>query len=110
MQAAVTTNTAKYHYEPIIVEMGDQPCIEADRIETLADLPPSAKLVFKSLEYAGELTQKELAAESRLSKRTVRSAINTLEENDIVTSRINFEDTRQDVYSIHPRLQNDDHE
>ena len=66
------------------------------------DLPPSAKLVYKVLEYEGELTQAEIASESRLCPRTVRYALGKLEARDVVDSRIHLEDARQSVYRIVP--------
>jgi DNA-binding MarR family transcriptional regulator len=66
----------------------------------LCDLPPSAKLVAKTLEYEGELTQSGLAAETLLPPRTVRHALKRLEEHEIVESRISFVDARQRVYSL----------
>jgi DNA-binding MarR family transcriptional regulator len=66
----------------------------------LRDLPPSAKLVAKTLEYEGELTQSGLATETLLPARTVRHALKRLEEHDIVESRISFVDARQRVYSL----------
>lgn len=66
----------------------------------LHDLPPSAKLVAKTLEYEGDLTQSELAAETLLPARTVRHAVKRLEEHGIVESRISFVDARQRVYSL----------
>jgi len=48
--------------------------------EDITDLPPSAKLVFKVLEYKGPLTQKGIVEESMLSARTVRYALERLEE------------------------------
>lgn len=66
----------------------------------LRDLPPSAKLVAKTLEYEGELTQSGLATETLLPPRTVRHALKRLEEHDIVESRISFVDARQRVYSL----------
>ena len=66
----------------------------------LMDLPPSAKLVYKVLEYEGPLTQEEIVAESRLCPRTVRYAIGKLETNHFVNSRIHLEDARQSVYRL----------
>lgn len=68
--------------------------------DVLYDLPPSAKLVAKTLEYEGELTQSELATETLLSPRTVRHALSRLEEHGIVESRVSFVDARQRVYSL----------
>lgn len=64
------------------------------------DLPPSAKLVYKVLEYEGSMTQDEIATESRLCSRTVRYALGKLESQGMVTSRVNLKDARQSVYRI----------
>lgn len=64
------------------------------------DLPPSAKLVVKTLEYEGESTQSELVESTLLPPRTVRYALTQLEESGLVTSRISFMDARQHIYSL----------
>ncbi|ELY95266.1 hypothetical protein C482_16513 [Natrialba chahannaoensis JCM 10990] len=66
----------------------------------LTGLPPSAKLVYKVLEYEGSLTQEELAAESRLCSRTVRYALGKLEKAEQVDSRVCLQDARQSKYQI----------
>ena len=66
----------------------------------LGDLPPSAKLVFKVLEYNGGQTQKEIVQESMLSARTVRYALERLEEIDAITEDVYFADARQSIYEI----------
>lgn len=68
--------------------------------EELEDLPPSAKLVFKVLEYDGPLTQKQIVQESMLSARTVRYALERLENIGIVSEDIYFADARQNLYRI----------
>lgn len=68
--------------------------------ETLDDLPPSAKLVFKMLEYNGTLTQKGIVEESMLSARTVRYALERLEGIDLVTEDVYFADARQNIYEL----------
>ncbi|KYH27577.1 hypothetical protein HAPAU_02450 [Halalkalicoccus paucihalophilus] len=68
--------------------------------ETVEDLPPSAKLVFKVLEYNGSLTQKQIVNESMLSARTVRYALERLENIDIVDEDIYFADARQNLYTL----------
>ncbi|WP_207591850.1 winged helix-turn-helix transcriptional regulator [Halomontanus rarus] len=68
--------------------------------EQMADLPPSAKLVFKVLEYDGPLTQKQIVEESMLSARTVRYALERLEDIGIVDEDIYFADARQSLYEI----------
>jgi len=66
----------------------------------LDDLPPSAKLVYKVLEYDGPMTQKELVEESMLSARTVRYALDRLAERDVVDEEIYFADARQSLYEL----------
>ena len=68
--------------------------------ERLRELPPSAKLVAKILETDAPLSQGELAEESLLPDRTVRYALNRLEETDIVESRYSVQDARKQVYSL----------
>ena len=68
--------------------------------EGIGDLPPSAKLVFKVLQYDGPLTQKQIVQESMLSARTVRYALERLEDIDIVTEDVYFADARQNLYEI----------
>jgi DNA-binding MarR family transcriptional regulator len=73
---------------------------EAVDWEAVADLPPSAKLVAKVLEYNERLTQSQLAEETMLPPRTVRYALTRLEEVDAVDSRFSFTDARKRVYSL----------
>ncbi len=68
--------------------------------ETLTDLPPSAKLVYKVLEYDGAMTQKRIVEESMLSARTVRYALERLEEIDLVSEDVYFADARQNLYQL----------
>ncbi|MFC4544217.1 winged helix-turn-helix transcriptional regulator [Halosolutus amylolyticus] len=68
--------------------------------DRLRDLPPSAKLVAKVLESDSPLSQGQLAEESLLPDRTVRYALNRLEDVDIVGSRYSFRDARKQVYYL----------
>ncbi|PSQ53348.1 ArsR family transcriptional regulator [Halobacteriales archaeon SW_8_65_20] len=68
--------------------------------ETVADLPPSAKLVYKVLEYDGPMTQKGIVEESMLSARTVRYALERLEAIDVVSEDVYFADARQNLYEL----------
>lgn len=70
--------------------------------ERVADLPPSAKLVYKVLEYNGAMTQKAIAEESMLSTRTVRYALERLEEIGVISEDIYFADARQNIYELRP--------
>jgi DNA-binding MarR family transcriptional regulator len=72
---------------------------EAD-LEALKELPPSAKLVLKVLQYNDALTQNQIAEETLLPPRTVRYALTRLEEIDAVDSRFSFADARKRLYSL----------
>ncbi len=73
---------------------------------TIEDAPPSAKLVYKVLEYNGALTQKEIVERSMLSQRTVRDALTRLRELEIVSERVYIPDARQNLYEIVPVAEN----
>ena len=52
------------------------------------------------LEGSSPLSQGQLAEESLLPDRTVRYALNRLEESDLVGSRYSFHDARKQVYYL----------
>jgi NAD+ kinase len=64
------------------------------------DLPPSAKLVLKVLEYQGQLTQKEIVEETLLPARTVRYALSILISDGLVSKRLSLRDSRQGLYRM----------
>jgi DNA-binding GntR family transcriptional regulator len=68
--------------------------------DRLRELPPSAKLVAKVLETDAPLSQGQLAEESLLPDRTVRYALNRLEDAGIVGARYSFQDARKQVYFL----------
>ena len=72
----------------------------SDRWEAVRDLPPSAKLVAKVLDYNDTLTQSQLAEETLLPPRTVRYALSRLEEEDVIDARFSFTDARKRLYSL----------
>jgi len=74
--------------------------VESVRKQGIDELPPSAKLVFKVLEYEGSLTQKGIVEESMLSARTVRYALDRLEEVGVVSEGIYIGDARQSLYEL----------
>ena len=78
----------------------NDPLSETEFRERLRDLPPSAKLVAKVLEIDAPLSQSGVAEESLLPDRTVRYALNRLEESDLVGSRYSFRDARKRVYFL----------
>ncbi|AGB32585.1 hypothetical protein C488_13003 [Natrinema pellirubrum DSM 15624] len=68
--------------------------------DDVRDLPPSAKLVAKVLEYNDTMTQQQLADETLLPSRTVRYALNRLDEENVIDSRFSFSDARKRLYSL----------
>lgn len=68
--------------------------------ELLRELPPSAKLVARVLAEGKPLSQGELVEESLLPDRTVRYALNRLEDANIIESRYSFRDARKQVYYL----------
>ncbi len=63
--------------------------------EDLLNMPPSSKLLLKTLEYEGILTQRELAAKTLLPDRTVRLALRHLLDKGYVKKKISIRDARQ---------------
>jgi DNA-binding MarR family transcriptional regulator len=80
----------------------ESPLADPEFRETLRELPPSAKLVAKVLEDGAPLSQGQLAEKSLLPDRTVRYALNRLEEQELVGSRYSFHDARKQVYYLAP--------
>ena len=68
--------------------------------DELLNMPPSSKLLLKTLQYEGSLTQKELAAKTLLPDRTVRLALRHLLDKGYVKRRVSLRDTRQRIYEI----------
>lgn len=68
--------------------------------EELLSMPPSSKLLLKTLEYEGALTQKELANKTLLPDRTVRLALSHLLNKGYVKKKVSIRDARQKIYEI----------
>ncbi|WP_117365923.1 MarR family transcriptional regulator [Natrarchaeobaculum sulfurireducens] len=78
----------------------EEPLTEEEYRDRLRELPPSAKLVAKVLETESPLSQGQLADESLLPDRTVRYALNRLDDVGLVGSRYSFRDARKQVYFL----------
>jgi|AntDeeMetagen285_2_1112576.scaffolds.fasta_scaffold01056_6 DNA-binding MarR family transcriptional regulator len=74
----------------------------AERRARLSDAPPSAKLVHWELERNGPATQGQLSDRTLLSQRTVRSALDALEDAGLVEKEIYVPDARKKVYHAEP--------
>lgn len=68
--------------------------------ERLVDLHPSAKLVFLVIEQEGPITLTELADRTLLSQQTIRSAVQSLEEFDLIQGYIYPYDARKKMYRV----------
>lgn len=71
-------------------------------IPQIEDLPPSSKLVFKMLQYNGEMKMAELIEETLLCERTTHFAVNRLIDAEVIDERPCLQDARQEIYFIHP--------
>lgn len=60
-------------------------------------MPPSAKLVYRVLEYNGPMSHKELRSETGLGPRTLRYALSKLKNEDIVSEKVSLRDARQRI-------------
>ncbi|MEM3563801.1 MAG: MarR family transcriptional regulator [Candidatus Jordarchaeaceae archaeon] len=69
-----------------------------------AHLPPSALVVMEILRREGSLTPKDIFQRTSLSPRTVRGALKTLMENNLIEKVPNLLDLRQNKYRL-PRLE-----
>ena len=68
--------------------------------ETLGDLPPSSKFIYKTLAHSGPMTLKALTEETMLSSRTARYGLDQLEDAELVDSSPALHDGRQTCYRL----------
>jgi NAD+ kinase len=68
--------------------------------EELLKMPASAKLVLKTLEYEGPLSQRELLKRTMLPERTARLALAMLLQKELVKMKTMPLDSRQKIYSV----------
>lgn len=84
-----------------IAELRGRLLKKTETSEDLAqELPPSAKLVLKVLEYQGQLSQKEIIEETKLPSRTVRYALSLLMSEGLVIKQLSLRDSRQGLYQV----------
>ena len=72
--------------------------------EDLLDMPPSAKLILKTLEYEGELSQKDLSKRTMLPERTIRLSLSHLIQRGYVRKKTSLRDARQKTYELNLKL------
>lgn len=68
--------------------------------EDMLGMPPSAKLVLKTLEYEGPMSQRDLVNRTMLPERTVRLALSHLLKKGYVKKRVSLRDARQRIYEL----------
>lgn len=68
--------------------------------EDLLKMPASAKLILKTLEYEGSLSQKDLVRKTMLPDRTARMALNLLVEKGLVKRKPLLRDARHKLYHV----------
>src|ERR671932_715515 len=66
----------------------------------LLSIPPSAKLILKTLEYECALSQKALSARTMLPERTVRLSVSHLLDLGYVKKKTSMRDARQKIYEL----------
>lgn len=68
--------------------------------DVLDDLPPSGKFVYYILQTEGAQTHKALQRITQLPGRSVRNALDQIDELGLLESRSHPRDARQDIYRI----------
>lgn len=68
--------------------------------EDMLKMPPSAKLILKTLEYEGALSQKDLATRTMLPERTIRLSLSHLIDGGHVKKKTSLRDARQRIYEL----------
>lgn len=68
--------------------------------EDMLKMPPSAKLILKTLEYEGALSQKDLSARTMLPERTIRLSLSHLLSQGYVKKKTSLRDARQRIYEL----------
>ena len=68
--------------------------------EELLNMPPSAKLILKTMEYEGALSQKDLCKKTMLPERTIRLSLSHLLQRGYVRKKTSLRDARQKIYEL----------
>lgn len=68
--------------------------------EDLLNMPASAKLILKTMEYEGPLSQKDLIKKTLLPERTIRLSLSHLLNHGYVRKKTSLRDARQKIYEL----------
>ena len=80
-------------FEPVVLS-------DEEYIDRLRELPPSAKLIAKVLEIEGQATHTQLVEASLLPDRTVRYALERLQNAGIVDATFSPMNARKRRYTL----------
>ena len=95
----------KHEFPARLVRMTSDPAasLMAKKVQLAEDMlkmPPSAKLILKTLEYEGALSQKDLASRTLLPDRTIRLSLSHLIDGGYVKKKTSLRDARQRIYEL----------
>jgi NAD+ kinase len=106
MQIKNTLECSKHEFPARLIRLaGDSSAasLMAKKIKLAEDMlkmPPSAKLILKTLEYEGALSQKDLATKTMLPERTIRLSLSHLINQGYVKKKTSLRDARQRIYEL----------
>jgi len=107
MQIKNTLECSRHEFPAKLVRMaGDSSSaasLMAKKVKLAEDMlrmPPSAKLILKTLEYEGALSQKDLASRTMLPERTIRLSLSHLISQGYVKKKTSLRDARQRIYEL----------
>jgi NAD+ kinase len=106
IQIKNTLECSKHAFPARLVRLGEDSSpasLMAKKVKLAEDMlkmPPSAKLILKTLEYEGSLSQKDLATRTMLPERTIRLSLSHLISQGYVKKKTSLRDARQRIYEL----------
>jgi NAD+ kinase len=107
IQIKNTLECSKHAFPARLLRLGDHHSSAASLMakkvklaEDMLKMPPSAKLILKTLEYEGSLSQKDLATRTMLPERTIRLSLSHLINQGYVKKKTSLRDARQRIYEL----------
>jgi NAD+ kinase len=106
IQIKNTLECSKHAFPARLLRLGDHSSaasLMAKKVKLAEDMlkmPPSAKLILKTLEYEGSLSQKDLATRTMLPERTIRLSLSHLINQGYVKKKTSLRDARQRIYEL----------
>jgi NAD+ kinase len=107
MQVKKMLECSRHEFSARLVRLAGDPSSAASLMakkvklaEDMLRMPPSAKLILKTLEYEGALSQKDLATRTMLPERTIRLSLSHLISQGYVKKKTSLRDARQRIYEL----------